>query len=291
MTARLERVVVSFLVVRSFWVLLVAASAAVACGSGYTTLDEDEISGAARSGGGNSTGGSTGGTGGRGEATGGRAGSGAGGAGRGGTTSGGAGMRQGGAGGVGQAGAAGATAGAGSGGERPTSCDDPLAAGDVSRLIATDDLQTYAVMGNTADELRASINANRGRDYDALTTADINWTFRDCTNPTWSVALDIVYDMPEWNPPTNADPALVASFAAYIDALWCHEYGHGEIGIECANDLYDALSSIPATGDCVALQSTAEAETQRIVDVCRVANEQYDAETNHGATMGAVFPP
>ena len=274
---------------RSSCGLLVAASAVVACGGGYTTLDDEDISGGASAGRGNSAGSSTGGTGGRGEATGGRAGSGPGGAGRGGTTGGGAGTRQGGASGVGPAGAGGAAAGAG--GERPTSCDDPLVTGDVSRFDAIDHLESYAVTGTTANELRASLNANRGGDYDALTTANINWTFRDCTNPTWSVTLDIVYDMPEWDPPTGADPALVASFATYIDALWCHEYGHGEIGVDCANTLYDALSDLPATGDCVALQSAAEAETLSVIDVCIATNEQYDAETNHGATMGAVFPP
>ena len=94
---------------------------------------------------------------------------------------------------------------------------------------------------------------------------------------------------PEWIHRPTLDSTLVASFAAYIDSLWCHEYGHGEIGVDCANTLYEALSDLPATGDCVALQSATEAETLSVIDVCIATNEQYDAETNHGATMGAVF--
>jgi predicted secreted Zn-dependent protease len=192
--------------------------------------------------------------------------------------------------GAGGAGGGGNGGGAGMGGTGPTSCDDPLAVGDTSRFTATDSLETYSISGDTADELRASLNENRGMDYDAYTSWTIQWTYDDCSDPAWSLSLAISYIMPEWDPPPGADPALVDRWSTYIDALYCHEYGHGDLAIDCANDLLDALEQIPGTSDCGALLDSASQVTDTVIADCNDADIEYDDATNHGATMGAVFP-
>lgn len=180
---------------------------------------------------------------------------------------------------------------AGNGGTAPATCREPVSGGDQSHLTATEHVETYAVTGTTADQLRVSINQNRGHDYDALTTWNIAWSYQNCTSPQWAVSLSVVYDLPNWAAPASADAALVASWDQYIDALYCHEYGHGKLGLDCANSVYDALAALTATGDCDALTTRATATFQSILDDCKAREVQYDTDTMHGATMGAVFPP
>ena len=171
------------------------------------------------------------------------------------------------------------------------SCPPPLATGDVSHLIAMEHEDDYSVSGNTASQLRASINANRGQDYDALTTWNIEWSVKACATPTWSVSLDVSYRLPKWDAPAGADTVLVTQWRSYWDALHCHEYGHGQLGLDCAHRVYDALAALPGNNDCAALSSSAKPVFDDILADCHTREVKYDADTNHGATMGAVFPP
>jgi predicted secreted Zn-dependent protease len=229
-------------------------------------------SGGATAAGGTTTGGSAGASG----ANGGNAGSS-------GTSSGGSGGTSGGAGG---GGGTGGTSGSGT-----TNCDDPLVSEDISRLETTDAVETYEVVGHSGNEIRTSMNASRPGDYDGLTTWNVRWSFQNCASPVWSVSLDIVYTMPDWEADASDEIPLVDAFSTYLDALYCHEYGHGRLAVQCANEIYDAVDGIPGSSDCTALQTTTTATVSAILDECNARDVTYDAETNHGATMGAVFPP
>jgi predicted secreted Zn-dependent protease len=189
------------------------------------------------------------------------------------------------AGSVAGGGTGGGTAGAG------MSCPAPLLTGDHSRFEATEQLDTYAVSGTTEQELRLSINAHRGHEYDALTTWHIGWSFEDCASPVWHLALDITYSMPDWEAPADANTELVSSWQSYMDALYCHEYGHGKIALDCANEIFEGLSVLGGSNDCDAIKAAATAEAERVIEGCNAREVAYDAETEHGATMGATFPP
>jgi predicted secreted Zn-dependent protease len=191
-------------------------------------------------------------------------------------TNGGAGGRNGGAGGM---------AGGGM-----TGCEDPFVSEDTSRLAATDEVETYEVVGHSARDIRTSINQRRDGDYDARTDWNIRWRPDDCASSRWTISLDVLYVLPEWNASEEDDVALIDAWTTYMDALYCHEYGHGRLAVQCANEVYDAVSALPG-GDCTTLQSRAETVAQNVLDTCRERDIDYDDVTNHGATMGAVFPP
>jgi|SRR6478735_2281823 len=193
--------------------------------------------------------------------------------------------------GAGSAGSAGALAGAAGSGGGLTSCDAPLSDGDIANLTASEQVETYSIMGSTATALRSSINANRGHEYDAQTNWYIEWSVENCAAPKWSVSLTIDYSMPNWNAPAGADPVLVAQWRSYLSALYCHEYGHGKLGLDCANRIYDDLAGVPGNDDCSVVTTAAKARFQAILSDCQALEASYDAQTNHGATMGAVFPP
>ena len=200
----------------------------------------------------------------------------------------------GGAGGIdtaGGAGGIGAAAGNGGQGGATGTCLAPIASGDLSHLRATEREDDYSVMGSTAKELRSSINANRGQDYDGFTNWNIEWSVSNCAAPTWSITLDVGYRLPKWDPPANADRVLVAQWQRYSDALHCHEYGHGELGLKCAQRLYAELLALPGNGSCSALSSSAKSTFDLVLSDCRTGETKYDADTKHGATMGAILPP
>jgi predicted secreted Zn-dependent protease len=168
---------------------------------------------------------------------------------------------------------------------------NPIEEVDVSRLEASEVFEPYVVTGDSANQIRQSINQNRDMDYDAYTGWYVNWRFGDCSGSGLVVTVEVTYDFPEWEPSASASTELTTSWNTYVDALFCHEYGHARHGLECANEVYTALAAIEAGGDCNRQQAEAEAAFADILDEYNLLDIQYDAETNHGATMGAVFPP
>jgi len=183
-------------------------------------------------------------------------------------------------------------AGAGGEGNGPgSSCVDPLDTVDVSRLEASEAFEPYVVTGDSANQIRQSINQNRGMEYDAYTGWYLSWQFGDCAGNGLVVTVEVTYEYPEWEPSASASSELIASWESYTDALFCHEYGHAKNGLDCANDVYTALAAIDAGGDCDEQHAEAEAAFNGILDDCNELDVQYDADTDHGATMGAVFPP
>jgi predicted secreted Zn-dependent protease len=197
---------------------------------------------------------------------------------------------EGGAGGDGQGGSSEGSAGAG--GDHGSSCANPTTTIDTSNLTVDEAVETYSVTGSTANEIRQSINANRDGDYDAFTSWYLTWQYANdaCDGSGLVVLVEIEYSLPEWDAPPAADPALTDEWSTYMDALLCHEYGHAEFGLDAANDVYATLSAIDAGGDCAAQQTQADAAFQSILDDYIAREIAYDEETNHGATMGAVFP-
>ncbi|HEX5101320.1 MAG TPA: DUF922 domain-containing protein [Polyangiaceae bacterium] len=194
----------------------------------------------------------------------------------------------------GEAASAGSSELGGAGGEPDgpsRTCEDPLDTVDVSRLEASEAFEPYTVTGSTANQIRQSINQNRGMDYDAYTSWYVGWQYDDCDGNGLVVTANVTYQYPEWTPPASDATELSESWDTYMDALFCHEYGHAKNGLDCANDVFTALSAIDAGGDCSKLLADAEAEFQAIIDEYNARDIQYDADTDHGATMGARFPP
>jgi predicted secreted Zn-dependent protease len=170
-------------------------------------------------------------------------------------------------------------------------CQSPFETLDISELDATETRVTYAATGNTAAEIRQSINDNRNDDWDAYTSWNLLWGFADCNGNGLTVSVEVNYRVPEWQEPEDADPDLVQSWQTYMNALFCHEYGHAEFGLEAALDVYEALDAIDAGGDCDQQQQLASAAFSSILSDYIALEIEYDQTTNHGATMGAVFPP
>ena len=68
----------------------------------------------------------------------------------------------------------------------------------------------------------------------------------------------------------------------WLNNLALHEQGH----VDSIARNYLRVKEAIRKATC----STAEQAAQDMLDIFRQANAEYDQQTNHGATQGAIFP-
>jgi len=145
----------------------------------------------------------------------------------------------------------------------------------------------YTVEGADENEIRANMNNTRPGDEDAYTKWDFQWNVPDdrngsCNLDGVTVDYTVTVTFPQWTPPADAPTQLIEKWNNYIDALAVHESGHVERVVPNIPDLYNAIKA----STCDSYNEAAQAW----LDTINQSNVDYDAETNHGATQGAIFP-
>lgn len=151
----------------------------------------------------------------------------------------------------------------------------------------------YDVDGTDAKSIRASLNSlgpkgkRDGKNYDAATTWNATWHWPGgadgkCDLTRLEYSLDIVVILPHLHDQDHVSPALRKAWGRYMAGLIDHESGHVKHAYEHRGDIENAVKS-SSCENANAAGAAAVAEMARF-DV------QYDAETHHGATQGALFP-
>jgi predicted secreted Zn-dependent protease len=118
---------------------------------------------------------------------------------------------------------------------------------------------------------------------------DFDWV--RCDGSGLVMGLDVYYAMPSWMRPASAPPEVADAWEQYERALWCHEYGHTQFGVDLLNESYEALSNLATPFGCTDLRLRAEQAFQPIYERHIAEEIAYDEATNHGATMGARLCP
>jgi predicted secreted Zn-dependent protease len=160
--------------------------------------------------------------------------------------------------------------------------------------------QYYEVGGDTPariwEEMRMRGPTGRdGRRYNARTEWHVRWRYpleetgTGCEIGRVSVTLTVRYTMPRWERPPGTSSAVASQWNRYVGALESHEEGHADFGREAAQRIERALGGLSARASCNQLDREANALGQRILDEIRPEEEDYDRETNHGATQGTAF--
>lgn len=151
----------------------------------------------------------------------------------------------------------------------------------------------YTITGSTANELRQEmsklgpLDPDDGLHYDARTDWYISWTWPgygkgECDLMQTSINYDIKVTVPLWKLPSDIDPGLVDRWNHYMNNLMLHEQGHVNIILNHYLKVKEAIQA--ATCD------TAEEAAQEAANELRVLHQEYDKQTGHGKTQGAVFP-
>jgi predicted secreted Zn-dependent protease len=174
----------------------------------------------------------------------------------------------------------------------PFETPPPGPAAAVSVEIPHATMTYYDVSGTTADELRTQLNAVRPTAYDgskgdAVTTWHIHWDWpgygtSSCNLSAATVSYDVEVEFPHWVEPDDPDPGLVSEWTTYTRNLATHEEGH----VDYVVDHYESVAEAIKGATC----TTAEAAAEAALNPIRRHDLDYDADTDHGATQGAIFP-
>lgn len=150
----------------------------------------------------------------------------------------------------------------------------------------------YDVNGSSETDLREQLNTLSPTDYtgyrgDAVTSWDIRWTWdgygtESCDLSSVTVTYDIRVQFPRWSPGKDVSHELIEKWNAYLRALAEHEKGHVDNVVATLPLVVQAIRE----GTC----TTADARAQAVLTGIRQYDLDYDKNTGHGATQGAVFP-
>jgi predicted secreted Zn-dependent protease len=160
----------------------------------------------------------------------------------------------------------------------------------------------YPISGSSAAQLRSQMRQHgpfeplEGRRYDARTEWLVQWSYRysrsnnQCRVGALATKADVTITYPRWAPTASAPRSLIVDWQRYMTALQTHENGHKDNGVAAARDILSALNQLPAYPSCEALDREASAISQSIIRRYNQRDLDYDHNTNHGYSQGAVFP-
>ncbi len=158
----------------------------------------------------------------------------------------------------------------------------------------------YEVFGSTAAELRGSMR-ERGpleeeRRWDGYTYWSIDWEYRyapqsgSCEITEASVAFSVRVVLPVWRPTPEVPAPLRRHWERFVAALRVHEDGHVRIGADAARTVLARIGRLTAPS-CDGMADRANRIGHQTLDEFRARQRTYDADTGHGRTQGAVWPP
>ena len=150
------------------------------------------------------------------------------------------------------------------------------------------ELNFYDINGRTVQELREAMNQQGPIDHagdrsDADTRWNITWQW-GAGGPSTAVAkIDYIrVTFPRWNPPEDAQTDVIESWRNYIQILARHEGNHVQF-------VHGELPNIQAAVRQGATEADADEAGNAALEVLRQRDLDYDRDTRHGATEGAVF--
>ncbi|MEM0961445.1 MAG: DUF922 domain-containing protein [Bacteroidota bacterium] len=159
---------------------------------------------------------------------------------------------------------------------------------------------SYAVSGTDEQSILRDMVANGptaddGRNFFGVTETGFDLLYRStesngtCALTDVTVMLEVTITLPEWIPSGPVTPELESDWRQFRQALSDHEDTHREIAEETAVNLHRRLSDLRRpTCDEVTIEAQRRlAETEVEIEL---AQTQYDADTGHGLTEGAVWP-
>jgi predicted secreted Zn-dependent protease len=127
------------------------------------------------------------------------------------------------------------------------------------------------------------------------TSWNMSYTYRSRSAPgggcgveSVTTKLDLKVKLPRWSQTAGTSSELAGRWDRYLDALRVHENGHLQTGRDLENNFKRAASGI-VTAECGALDAALRTSFDSLLRQANQRDKDYDAQTGHGATQGAVF--
>lgn len=171
---------------------------------------------------------------------------------------------------------------------------------DVGRVERHLETVYYDVEGKTVAELAQALQARGpqtdGERFYGLTqwqlNAEYQWieTNAGCEIAAPVVRVAVTMTLPRWAPPRGTPAELVGAWNRFYRALEQHEHEHRRLAEEAADAIRWELATLRLPS-CAQAEARAQQRVADIVQDYNRRNAQYDAQTRHGITEGAVWPP
>lgn len=156
----------------------------------------------------------------------------------------------------------------------------------------------YQVYGSSMNDLRAAVEncplrAAAGN-FHAETAYGLNWSYSmtasgsACTLADVRVGVHVTQYFPLFVATATTRSSVSNTWNTYATNLKTHEDGHTAIDIAYAQRITTALQQL-TTSNCSTIDQRVQTTVNTYVSELNNANNQYDAQTNHGATQGAVL--
>lgn len=159
--------------------------------------------------------------------------------------------------------------------------------------------QYYEVRGATLDAVWKDIRHKApggGGVHPGFTNRSVVWSYEvqgagdQCAPTQLKVTAAIVRYLPRWIDGPSADSETGKEWTRFVKALGVHEDGHVKIGLKVARSVEIAMRQAAAKNqDCSRMKAALEAAAQKVVTEGRLLDAQYDQETQHGKSQGAVL--
>lgn len=157
----------------------------------------------------------------------------------------------------------------------------------------------YDIDGTDVVQLRKQMKRNGtkwddGKVYAAVTSWDIRYSYDvshqdgKCSVKSVKTDVDIVYQLPR-RVSVVPDPELTALWDDYIVRLKEHEFGHKELAVKTAAEINQVLASLEGFSSRRELDREVDRLTDERFRRLKKHQVEYDDETRHGETQGAVL--
>jgi len=185
--------------------------------------------------------------------------------------------------------------------EAPTPPPAPTPARVRTGTVATHaETVYYEIEGLSPADISAALRAHgpsvRGKRFFGLTEWEMGVEYRTveveagCAIDDLKVKVSVATHLPQWPSDAVASAALSGAWEQFITALDQHEYGHRVLAEEAAETVRRRLLEVSAP-TCEHLDGVARREMTAVMQEYEGRQLAYDAETEHGRTQGAVWPP
>lgn len=101
----------------------------------------------------------------------------------------------------------------------------------------------------------------------------------------------IICTYPKWDPPAGASTQDINKWNSYIEKTRLHEQGHIDIDKKHLNIFYEQLKQISTMPTCDEIRNEVVRLGHEMVEKSNKEDLDYDAQTQHGETQGAVLIP
>lgn len=153
----------------------------------------------------------------------------------------------------------------------------------------------YYVYGWSLDQVRAQLRTCAPDTYFAYTSSRLSWTydfaFDDtgrCVIANVGVGVRTKIHYPAWKDVDQAPTRDQQSWRRMANSLVVHEAGHVQRSEAVGKRFYTALRSMPPTS-CDTIAGKAQAIVAKHRQMMEHTHSDYDHQTNHGETQGAVL--